>query len=352
MYLLLSMRIGLDLSPLTHPHPLGVVRVVRELALRLTASERFEFVELRPDLGTDLRSWRQTELPKSIARDGLCGIHSFVSAFPWRGLGLRVHTVHELPWRHGVAENADWRHRFWASFGVRRADRTLSATAVVRDELASSWLVSEEKLRVSPWGVGAPFGEDPPSGVVDEVVPGRLRLPEDPFFLAPGAVRAKKNLSALLEGFARLHASGARAQLVVTGPETADLRRDLGLVSKLGLSRWVSTPGELPDEDLASLYRLSAGTCVLSDSEGFALPVAESLACGAPVVVASSGSAAEVGGDVGIQVNPSDADSVAGGLQEALKRRAELRAAALARGAEFTWERSAGEIEEVWGELT
>ncbi len=351
MYLL-SMRVGLDLSPLTHPHPPGVVRVVRELALRLRASERFEFVELRPDSGADLRSWRQTELPKSIARDGLSGFHSFVSAFPWRGPGLRVHTVHELPWRHGVTENADWRHRFWASFGARRADRTLSATAVVRDELAESWLVKKEKLRVSPWGVGAPFGEDPPDGVVDEVVPGRLRLPEDPFFLAPGAVRAKKNLSALLEGFARLHASGARAQLVVTGPETADLRRDLGLVSKLGLARWVSTPGELPDSDLASLYRLAAGTCVLSGSEGFALPVAESLTCGAPVIVARGGSAAEVAGDVGIQVDPKDADSVAEGLRDALERRAELRAPALARGAEFTWERSASEIEEVWEEIT
>ena len=346
------MRVGLDLSPLSQPHPPGVVRVVRELSQRLSASERFEFVELRPSADADLRAWRQQELPKSVERDGLAGIHSFVSAFPWRGGGLRVHTVHELPWRHGVTENADWRHRFWASFGVRRADRTLSATAVVRDELSSSWLVPEEKLRVSPWGVGAPFGEEPPAGVVDEVVPGQLRLPEDPFFLAPGAVRAKKNLGALLEGFARLHADGLRAQLVITGPETADLRRDLGLVSKLGLARWVSTPGELSDADLASLYRLAAGTCVLSSSEGFALPVAESLACGAPVVVASGGSAAEVGGDVGLQVDPSDPDSVAGGLKEALEHGAELRRGALARGAEFTWERSAREIEEVWGELT
>jgi len=327
------------------------VRVAREVSAQLAESERLEVVELRPEPEANLRRWRQTELPGAVEREGLAGIHSFVSAFPWRGPGLRVHTVHELPWRHGVVENADWRHRFWAGLGVRRADRTLSATEVVRDELASSWLVSAEKLRVCPWGVGPPFGEENPSGGVDEVVPGRLRLPEDPFFLAPGAVRAKKNLAALLEGFARLHAQDVHAQLVVTGPETADLRRDLGLVSKLGLTRWVSTPGELPDEDLASLYRLSAGTCVLSDSEGFALPVAESLACGAPTVVARGGSAAEVAGSVGIVVDPTDPDSVAGGLRDALERREELRAASLERGAEFTWERCADGIEDVWEEL-
>jgi len=327
------------------------VRVAQEVSTQLAESERLEVVELRPEPEADLRRWRQTELPGAVEREGLAGIHSFVSAFPWRGPGLRVHTVHELPWRHGVDENADWRHRFWASLGVRRADRTLSATEVVRDELASSWLVPADKLRVCPWGVGPPFGEDPPSGVVDEVVHGRLRLPEDPFFLAPGAVRAKKNLSALLEGFARLHASGAHAQLVVTGPETADLRRNLGLVSRLGLSRWVSTPGELSDTDLASLYRLSAGTCVLSNSEGFALPVAESLACGAPTVVAKGGSAAEVAGGAGVVVDPADPDDVARGLREALDHRRELRGAALERVAGLTWERCAQRIEEVWEEL-
>ena len=54
---------------------------------------------------------------------------------------------------------------------------------------------------------------------------------------------------------------------------------------------------------------------------------------------------------VGIQVDPKDADSVGEGLREALERREDLRGPALSRGAEFTWDRSAGEIEAVWGEL-
>ena len=40
------MRIGLDLSPLTHPHPPGVARVAHELSQLLAKSERFEFVEV------------------------------------------------------------------------------------------------------------------------------------------------------------------------------------------------------------------------------------------------------------------------------------------------------------------
>ena len=345
------MRVGLDLSPLTHPHPPGIERVVRELSQRLLLSERIEFVEVKPERGEDLRSWRQSKLPLIAERDGLDGIHSFVSAFAWRGPGLRVHTVHELPWRHGVEENADWRHRFWASLGVRRADRTLSATEILSKELGAAWLVPKQKLRVCPWGAGPPFAEFSPPEVIDEVVPGRLRLPEDPFFLAPGAVRAKKNLAALLHGFAHAHAEGLRAQLVVTGPETADLRRDLGLVSKLGLARWVSTPGELSDQDLASLYRLCAGTCVLSRSEGFALPVAEAQSCGAPVIVSQGGSAAEVAGPAGLCVDPNDPKSVAEALQKTVENGSTMRQASLERGAQFTWERCSARIEEIWEEL-
>ena len=93
------MRVGLDLSPLSHPHPPGVARVVRELSRRLLASERFEFVELKPAAGADLRVWRQQELPRSIERDGLAGIHSFVSAFPWRGGGTITSGSRDSPQR-------------------------------------------------------------------------------------------------------------------------------------------------------------------------------------------------------------------------------------------------------------
>jgi hypothetical protein len=108
------------------------------------------------------------ELPRAVVRLELAGLHSFTSSFPLRGRGARVQTVHELPWRHGVAENADWRHRFWASVGTWRAQRVLCPSAHVARDLARSPFVARAKVRVVPWGVAARFSDEAPAGKVDE----------------------------------------------------------------------------------------------------------------------------------------------------------------------------------------
>src|SRR5690348_8841175 len=124
------MRIGFDVSPLHRPHPPGVVRATRGLVEALERRGALRVVRLEPPPGVGLLRWRQRDLADACGRLDLAGIHSPVSAFAWRGRGLRVHTVHELPWRHGVRENAGMRHRFWATYGARRA-----ACSIVPSEL-------------------------------------------------------------------------------------------------------------------------------------------------------------------------------------------------------------------------
>ncbi|MAF66998.1 MAG: hypothetical protein CMJ84_15245 [Planctomycetes bacterium] len=346
------MRVGFDCSPLVRPHPAGIVRVVRETVEAIEARGVIELVRLAPPPGEKSARWRQRTLPRLVNERELRGVHSFLSAFPLLGSGLRVQTIHELPWRHGVRENAGARHRLWAALGPLRADRVLTSTEFVARKLRRRRLPGGDRVRVCPWGVGPPFAPEPPGGVVDEAVLHRYRLPEDALVTCPGAVRPKKNLAALLRGVARLHESrGDRVHVVVTGGPTAQLRRDLGLVSRLGLNRHVSTPGLLSDDEIAGLLRMSSAVSVLSTSEGFGLPVLEALACGAGVLVPHGSAQAEVAGEAGIEVEPSDPDSVAAGLRRALEERDLLRRARIERARGFSWERCAGAIEVLWEEL-
>lgn len=343
------MRVGFDVSPLHRPHPRGLVRITRELVQALERRGRIEIVRLAPSDGARLTTWRQVELPRIVREDGLAGIHSCVSAFPLRGGGRRVQTIHELPWRHGVAENAGLRHRAWAALGPLRADAVVTATEFTARDLAARLLPGRSKVRVIPWGVGPPFADEPDPGSVDEVVLGRYRLPQSPLVLCLGAVRPKKNLAALVQGLAEhLRRGGAHVQLVVSGGDTPQLRKDLGLVARLGLSRFVSTPDTIDEADLPALLRLASAVAVLSRSEGFGLPVLEALASGTPVIVARDTAPAEVAGPVGIHVDPDDPASVADGLERALRERESLRGVLASRAREFTWDRTAQGVESIW----
>jgi len=343
------MRVGFDVSPLFRPHPRGIVRLTDETVRALEARGTLEVVRLEPPAGRDLRAWRQRDLPREVAARGLFGVHSFVSAFPWRGPGKRVHTLHELPWKHGVHENADLRHRFWASLGTRRADATVTGTERAARDLGRPLAAEGGRVHVVPWGVGDAFRDEPEPGSVDEVALARYRRSESAFALCLGAVRAKKNLASVIDGLARLVARGApELALLVSGPDTPQLRRDLGRVARLGLSRWVSTPGEIEEPDLPAVLRLATVVPVLSRSEGFALPVLEALACGTPVIVPRGSAQAEVAGPAGIAVDPDDADSVADGLERALRERVELRYRLADRAREFPWTRTAAALESIW----
>lgn len=343
-------RVGFDASPLARPHPPGVQRVVAETLRALEARGRLEVVRLAPGPSEDLRRWRQRTLPGEVRRQNLLGLHSFVSAFPLRACGKRVQTIHELPWLHGVKENADWRHRLWPRLGSWRADAIVTATYRTARDLGGKTRERGGKVVVIPWGVDLErFNEEPEPGTVDEPLLDRYRIGEGPFALALGAVRAKKNLPSLLHGLARLKERGSTVpQVVVTGGDTPDLRRDLGLVQKLGLSRYVSTKDLIEEEDLPGLLRLAALVPVLSRSEGFGLPVLEALACGTPVLVPRDSAQAEVAGEEAIVVDPDDPDSVADGIAAAIERREELRYILPDRAREFPWTRTAEAIEELW----
>lgn len=346
------MRVAFDVSPLVQPHPPGVVRATAGLVSALERRGVLEVVRVAPEPDEAPRPWRQKRVPQLLRALEAQGFHSAVSAIPLRAPCPVVQTVHELPWRHGVEENADLRHRLWAALGPLRAARVVCPSEHVAADLRARRLPGAERVRVIPWGREERFTPEPAPGEVDEVLLGRYSLGQDALLFCPGAVRAKKNLAALLHGLAALVArKGPRFQVVVSGEHGADLRRDLGLVSRLGLARYVSTPGTIEDAHLPGLYRLATAVPVLSRSEGFAFPVLEALACGTPVIVPRDSAQAELAGAAGFVVDPGDPESVADALLRAHTEREELRFVLPERAAGYTWDLAAERVEALWKEL-
>ncbi len=240
-----------------------------------------------------------------------------------------MQTIHELPWRHGVRENADLAHRLWNWFGPLRAQAVVTATEFSARDLRARILPGRARVRVIPWGVGPPFGPGPAE---------RLEL-----LFCPGATRAKKGLDAVIAGAALL---APRPGVLVTGPASAELERCTLRARELGVP--LTHREHLDETELVENYRSARAVALLSRSEGFCLPVLEALACGTPVIVPRDSAQAEVAGSAGVQVDPADPASVAAAIGSS---RAELRASGLERAAQFSWERTAAAIEDLWTEL-
>ena len=186
----------------------------------------------------------------------------------------------------------------------------------------------------------------PPSPEETTVVRHRLSLGASPYVGFLGAVEPRKNVPALIRGFAR--ASQIRAgqsdpvALVLAGQPGWDSQVERELQAVPHRVR-VIRAGYLPLAELSGFLGGAAVVTYPSLGEGFGLPVLEAMAAGAAVLTTRRLSLPEVGGDA-VAYCGIDANDIAAGLVELLDdpaRRAELSAAAQRRAKDFSWSASA-----------
>ncbi|MCU1361307.1 MAG: glycosyltransferase, partial [Ilumatobacteraceae bacterium] len=228
---------------------------------------------------------------------------------------------------------------FRASLDIIRRDAAVvlcSSQATLDDVLFAG--IGDDRLRLVPLGVEV--DQAPP----DEITRVRrlYHLP-DQYLLFVGTVEPRKNLRGLV---AAISLMDDPLPLVVAGAEGWG---DIGLTDVAAAT--VRFLGFVPSDDINALYAGAHVFCYPSEREGYGLPVLEAMAQGVPVVTSAGTATEETAGSAAVLIDPRDPADIARGIDEAIRRHAELSAKGVARAHKRSWSLTAGLTADVYREL-
>jgi glycosyltransferase involved in cell wall biosynthesis len=348
------MTVAVDINPATRPIVTGTETFTREICRRLPAVApelrwRFFASRARAGVGVDVvvlpmrRLWSQVRLPLHLAseRPDLLFVPAHVVPFAWPGRSLAV--IHDLaferyPEAYSTAERTYL--QVTTRWAVARCRLLIAVSESTKQDLVELYRVPPERVRVVPLGISPPSTKAAPAVRLRELGIDRS------FVLQVGRIEPRKNQAAALAAVERLDG----VQLVAAGAE-----RDPGVSARLRASTKCRVLGVVDPPTLELLYERAAAVVVPSLYEGFGLPVLEAMVRGKVVVAAKTSSLPEVGGSGALYFHdPADPQNLARVLESALtdrQLRETMSAAAVARAAEFTWDRTAKTVAGVISEV-
>jgi glycosyltransferase involved in cell wall biosynthesis len=201
-------------------------------------------------------------------------------------------------------------YRRWFSFTgmqikvARQLPHIITVSEMAKKHIHETFKVPESNLKVIYNGID-----------VDRFSPGdNSKRVNDTILTVISRDTAVKGLRFLLRALSELREK-YDLKLTVVGRTMGDGVTE-ALMDSLGVTDAVSFRDQIETEELVRLYRTATLVAVPSTYEGFGLPAAEAMACGAPLVSTTAGALPEVVGDAGILIPPADP----GALAEAISK--------------------------------
>jgi glycosyltransferase involved in cell wall biosynthesis len=261
-------------------------------------------------------------------------------------------TVHDaFPITSRDYSTAEFQHKFTRLLieAIRRAALVITPSHYTAEQLTQHAGVTEEKIRVIPEGVDLPQHLLPPDA--------RRRAREDrvgagnEMILVVGVIQHRKNTVGALRALACLP---NRYRMVIAGGDGYGSDAVHSFIARSGLANRVAVLGHVEPAVLSALYQAASVLLFPSFEEGFGLPVLEAMAHGLPVVLSSTASLPEVGGEAALYTDPRDESQIAAQVLRAVEDgdlREQLAAAGLTRAKEFSWQKAARRTLDVYAEV-
>ena len=236
----------------------------------------------------------------------------------------------------------------WAINGMKVADRVIAVSSHTAKDLTTHLKIERSQITVIPNAVDSSFRQFDPQEILDW-----LKLhnyPTNKFYLLNvGSNNARKNVDTVLKVLLQLNQEGLPVNLWKAG---SDFNAEQKAFIKVhGLEKAIAYWGEPDDRTLIELYNAADLLLAPSLYEGFGMTILEAMACGTPVITSNTSSLPEVAGDAAVLTDPLDVSAICNHIHNMYSNqqfRQSLIEKGLERVKDFTWERTAMQIAELY----
>lgn len=303
------------------------------------------FTKVRENSRLTRDIWINSFLPMTLARMGIQLFHGLNYAAPLiKTSFIRVSTVHDAtvftrydtrPWLSKI------RVRLQIRALAQSADMLFTDSMYSKKEIQKYTNIGPEKIQVVWSGIDDKYFNPIDEKSMSQVIT-KLKGCDD-YILYYGGFRKNKNIEGLLRAYA-LISPQIPNNLVLVGKIGTYASTIDPLIQQMNLRARLIFYGFATDEELKCLLRRCRVFVFPSFLEGFGLPVAEAMACGAPVICSNAASLPEIGGDAAHYFDPLNYQAIAAKILEVLQNdelRCRLHEDGIKRAPLFRWGKSA-----------
>jgi len=258
-----------------------------------------------------------------------------------------VATFHDLSFErspHFFTSKARLWHKYFVNPRriARNAKKIIAVSESTKKDLEEIYGIGSDKIRVVRHGVSKDFQQIDRNDPRFLDIQKKYNLPYK-FILYLGNIEPRKNVLSIIAAYKNLISKNPKLEkykLVLAG-NVSPLCREV-----FDGNEDIIACGYIERDDRPFVYNLASLFVYPSFFEGFGLPVAEAMACGAPVISSHNSSIPEVAGEAAILVDPNRPNEIARAMESILTDKNfydKIKERGLKQARKFSWEKCAEE---------
>ena len=304
--------------------------------------------------------WEQMALPNALKNQRLDLLHCTANTAPLRSSVPVVLTLHDIIFLEKAVVGGTWYQRFGNVYRrwnvprvVKTSARILTVSNFERQRIIDHLHLDPARVTTVHNAVSRQFRVITNAELLTSVRT-QYALPEQ-FIFFLGNPDPKKNVPNVLRALLLLKQRGQLTlPLVMANVTEAYVQGVLAQIGGQVLTSDIILCGYIPNTVLPVVYNLATVFLCPSLRESFGLPILEAMACGTPVLTASTSAMPEVAGDAALLADPASPTDMAQQLYRLLTDPAlcaDLRQRGLARSALFSWQNTAKQLVQIYADV-